>query len=141
MSIGRLEHHLFREYMRAAVVDAVGRCGHTRLSVAEEAGISLRALSVFLKGGELPHEAARKLNSWSEVWGFGGAWAEQAALSLLVEGLPVAARLDARAEFTRWYEARFVAVGQDAPQWVADELEEIRLLKRQPRPRPEGEAA
>ncbi len=141
MSIARLERHLFREYMRATVVDAVGRCGHTRLSVAEEAGISPRVLSAFLKGSDIHPESARKLNAWCETWGFHGAWAEQAALALLVDSLPVAARLDARAEFARWYQDRIAAEGVEAPDWIADELEDVRLLKRLPRPHAHDEAA
>jgi hypothetical protein len=141
MSIAKLEKHLFLEYMRAAVIDAVGRCGHTRLSVAEEAGIRVRSLSEFLRGGGLNYDSARKLNAWCQIWGFAGVWAEQAALSLLVDGLPCAARREARADFARWFKARFEGAGQPVPEWADDELEDCRLLYHLPRPHDTGVAA
>lgn len=133
MSIASLERHLMYEQIRATVFDAVHRCGHTRMSVAEEAGVSPRALSAFLRGGDLRPESYRKLDMWCERWGGMAAWPEQAALSLLVAAMPVPARVEARAAFVAWYTERLERLGRAVPEWVEDELETIRFLRREPR--------
>jgi hypothetical protein len=129
-SIGLIERHLMYEQVRATVLDAVMRCGHTRLSVAEEAGVPPRRLAEFLRFGNVGPETARKLDVWCTRWGGMGAWPEQAALSLLVAPLPWRERMDAREAFVRWYTDRLERMGMPVPEWVADELEMQQFLRR-----------
>jgi hypothetical protein len=126
--LGQLEHYLFVEQLRATVLDAVFRCGQTRLCVAEEAGVTPRTVTALLRGDYVSPYALRKLDVWCEIWGYVGAWAEQAALALLVDGLPVEKRLKARQVYTRWYRARAARAGIEEPAWVADEAAATRYL-------------
>lgn len=129
-SVATIEHFLHLEQLRLTVLEAVRECGHTRLSVAEEAEISPRAVSGLLNGGNLPHYTKLRVWNWCDEWGMRGVWPEQAALATLVYGLPPEGRVHARYAVTRWYRRRLVAGGYEVPDWVADELAESGYLLR-----------
>jgi hypothetical protein len=130
MSIARLEHVLFVEQIRATVLDAIRRFGHTRLSIAEEAGVSPRVLAALLAGADPHPKHLRLLYAWCERWGALGTWPEHAALALLVSVLPVDKRLQERAALAEWLAGRLAAAGRLAPDWIIDELDDCRYLTR-----------
>lgn len=139
MSIGKLERAFWMEQMRATVLDAITQTGHTRLSIAEEAGIGPRMLTTLLKGGELPAVTAQRLDAWCYRYGHKGAWAEQAALASLLSDVPVNERLDARAEIAEWIAGWFKRAGRPVPLWIEDEVYDYQYLTRG-RTRPESES-
>jgi hypothetical protein len=129
MGIDMLERHLSLEHMRATVRHAVFTCGNPRLYVASRAGVSRVTLMRLLEGGDLAHPTWRGLWTWCEEWGWEPAYAQQAALSVLVSELPRARRLRARESLVRWLRYHIVKDGQPVPDWVENEMEALRTMR------------
>lgn len=128
---GVLDQHLEHEQLRAALRYVIGTCGAPRSHVAVEIGVADRTLRDFLRGAEPSPQSLRKLWAWYVATDVpADAAPEQAALSVLVAGLPLAERERVREAMTRYLRAAALRRGLPAPRWVARELEGWRAMRR-----------
>jgi hypothetical protein len=133
MGIGMLDRHLSLEHMRATVRYAVFTCGNGTPYVAAHAGLSRMTLMRLLEGSDVAETTWRSLWKWCTEWGWEPAYAQQAALSVLMSELPHEQRQRARESLVRWLRYHFIKAGQPVPVWIGTEMDAQRTLRRNQR--------
>lgn len=122
MGTAALEHHLFLEHMRATLRHAVYACGGVQTTIASEIGISPGTLKRLLDGGDLTYNSWQRVLAWCERYGWEHAYAEQAALSLLVSNYPAQDRRRVREFTVRCMKHKLISTGHRLPVWMDWEM-------------------